>query len=223
MISVSDAVASRKSTRAFLNKKVPAELIRDILAQASRAPSGGNLQPWFVDVVSDEALRDLKACIKGAMARCPDGEGTEYPIYPAALSAPYKTRQRQVAADMYALLGISREDKLGRVMQMARNYEFFDAPVGLFFSIDRQMAQNQWAHLGMFIQTIALLAVERGMATCMQEAWAVFHKTVGRYFEMPEERMLFCGMALGFADQEAAVNRLETSRMPIEAFVKFHS
>ncbi len=222
MTSVSEAVRSRKSVRAFLNKPVPDAVLREVLETASRAPSGGNLQPWFVHVVSSVALTKLKEQVQKVMATSPLGEGTEYDIYPQEMKDPYRSRQRKVAGDMYALLGIERGDKFGRMAQMARNFSFFDAPVGIFFAIDRDMAQNQWAHLGMFMQTFALVAVEKGLATCMQEAWAIYHKTVGEFLKLPPGQMLYCGMALGFEDRQAVVNDLTTERAALREFVSFH-
>ena len=222
MITVSEAVRSRKSVRAFLEKPVPEQLLHEILETASRSPSGGNLQPWFVHVVSGAALTEVKGRVQKVMATNALGEGTEYDIYPQEMKEPYRSRQRKVAGDMYALLGIERGDKFGRMAQMARNFSFFDAPVGIFFAIDRGMAQNQWAHLGMFMQTLALVAVEKGLATCMQEAWAIYYKTVGEFLKLPSEQMLYCGMALGFEDQAALVNKLETERAPIDDFTCFH-
>ncbi|MCI5046068.1 MAG: nitroreductase [Aquisalinus sp.] len=222
MTSVSEAVRSRKSVRAFLDKPVPDAVLREVLEIASRAPSGGNLQPWFVHVVSGVALTELKEQVQKVMATSPLGEGTEYDIYPQEMKEPYRSRQRKVAGDMYALLGIERGDKFGRMAQMARNFSFFDAPVGIFFAIDRDMAQNQWAHLGMFMQTLALVAVEKGLATCMQEAWAIYYKTVGEFLKLPPEQMLYCGMALGFEDRQAVVNDLTTERAELREFVNFH-
>ena len=222
MTSVSDAIAARKSVRAFLDREVPSALLKEIISTASRAPSGGNLQPWFVHVVTGDALADLKARVQAVMATSPLGEGTEYDIYPQDMKEPYRSRQRKVAGDMYALLGIERGDSFGRMAQMARNFSFFDAPAGLFFTIDRDMAQNQWAHLGMFMQSLALVAVEKGLATCMQEAWAIYYKTVGSFLDLSETQMLYCGMALGYEDESATVNRLETERADIAEFAVFH-
>ncbi|NHK28142.1 nitroreductase [Parvularcula flava] len=220
-MSVSDAVMERRSIRAYTDQPVPRAVIEEILSLAARAPSGGNLQPWNVHVVTGEALDRLKAHMKEAIAASPTGEGTDFDIYPKNLPEPWRSRRHKVGEDLYALLGIERDNRLGRMLQFSRNYEFFGAPVGLFFSIDRQMGLPQWAHLGMFMQTIALLAVERGLSTCMQEAWAAFPKTVSAFLGLPDDRRLYCGMALGFADPDAPANSLRTERAALEDFAVF--
>jgi len=220
-LSVSDAVQERRSIRAYTDQPVSSEVIEEILTLAGRAPSGGNLQPWHVHVVTGDALGRLKTSMKEAIAAHPTGEGTDFPVYPKNLAEPWRSRRYKVGEDLYALLGIDRDNKLGRMLQFSRNYEFFGAPAGLFFSIDRQMGLPQWAHLGMFMQTIALLAVERGLSTCMQEAWAAFPGTVGTFLDLADERQLYCGMALGFADPDAPENTLSTDRAALADFVIF--
>ena len=218
---VSDALTSRISTRAFLDTQVPEAVVREILEAAKWAPSGGNLQPWHVDVVAGPALDQLKSLIGEKMTERPRGEGTEYNIYPSDLTDPYRSRRFKCGEDMYATIGVDRDNKLGRLLQFARNFKFFDAPVALFFSIDRQMQPGQWSDLGMFIHSIMLMAVDKGLATCAQEAWAIWHKTLGEFLAMPSERMLFCGMALGYADPDAPINKLRTERAKLEEFASF--
>lgn len=217
-MNVTDAILSRMSCRAFLATPVPAHLVREILDIARRAPSGGNLQPWFVDVLTGEPLAELIARVRAKVPEHPLGEGTEYDVYPPNLHEPYRSRRYKVGEDLYALLGIGREERSRRLAQYARNYEFFGAPVGMFFSIDRRMGADQWADVGMFMQNIMLLARERGLHTCPQEAWAGWYETVGAFLGLPPERMLFCGMALGYRDEDAPVNRLVTERAPLEEF-----
>ena len=215
---VSDAIGSRITTRAFLGKPVPGEVLRAILEAAKRAPSGGNLQPWHVWVLAGEPMARFKALIKEKMAASPRGEGTEYQIYPPELKEPYKARRFKCGEDMYATINVSREDKLGRLMNFARNFEFFGAPAAYFFAIDRQMQQGQWADLGMFMQSIMLLAREHGLHTCPQEAWAIWYKTVGEFLSIPPELMLFCGMAIGYMDETHPINTLRTDRAPLGEF-----
>lgn len=219
--TVSEAVAARHSVRAFLVQPVEKVLVEDILARAARAPSGGNLQPWHVDVLTGAPLEALKARVRESLAANPKGEGTEYPVYPPALAEPWRSRRFRVGEQLYARLGIPRADRARRLGQFARNFEFFGAPVGLFFSIPRGFGPPQWAHLGMFIENVMLLAVERGLGTCPQEAWAIVHRTLGEALGLPAERMLTCGMALGFADETAPINRWRTEREPLDAFASF--
>jgi nitroreductase len=220
MMTVSEAVQSRHSVRAFLAVPVPRETVAEILTLAARAPSGGNLQPWHVDVVSGTALDDLRECARKALQS--GLETPEFPIYPAAIDAIHSARRRRCGEDLYASIGIERGDKAARWAQFLRNYELFGAPVGLFFSIGREMGWPQWAHLGMFIQTIMLLAEERGLATCPQEAWAALHGPISSFLRIPEDRMLYCGLALGHADDEHPINGFRTEREPIEGFATFH-
>ncbi|NWG70215.1 MAG: nitroreductase [Parvularculaceae bacterium] len=221
MTTVTDALKARISIRAFLDRPVPEGLVREILDAAKFAPSGGNLQPWKVHVVMDAARDRIVAAVKKSLAENPFANEFEIAVYPEGLWEPFRSRRFEVGEQMYALVGIPREDKAARLAWFQRNFDFFGAPVGLFFSIDRRFDRGQWAHLGMFMQTIALLAAERGLATCMQECWAARAKTVASLLDLPETEMLYCGMALGYADPDAAVNRLRTARAPLEEFVRF--
>jgi nitroreductase len=220
-MNVSDAINTRLTARAFLDTPVDGRVIREILETAKRAPSGGNLQPWRVWVVGGDELARFKAVIREKMSANPRGEGTEYNIYPPELKEPYKSRRFKVGEDMYATIGVTREDKLGRLMQFARNFEFFGAPCALFFAIDRQMQQGQWADLGMFMQSIMLLAREHGLHTAPQEAWAIWYKTVGEFLSIPPELMLFCGMGIGHIDPNAPINGLRSERAPLDEFATF--
>ena len=214
--SVADAVLGRRSVRAFLPRGVDRASVEALLALAARAPSGGNLQPWRVDVLSGGPLAALKA---DAAASAP--AGMELTVYPSPLAEPYRTRRHRSGEALYEAIGIPREDRPARLAQFARNFEAFGAPVLLLFSIDRAFDRPQWAHLGMFMQTLMLLAEERGLATCAQEAWAALPAVVARHIELPAERILYCGMALGHPDPEAAINGLRTEREPVEAFATF--
>lgn len=216
--TVTDAIDTRTSCRVFLNTPVSQETIRTILETAKRAPSGGNLQPWHVYVLAGEPLRQFLADIRAKLPAHPRGEGTEYDVYPKNLSEPYLARRFKCGEDLYATIDIPREDKLARLRQFARNYELFGAPVALFFAIDRQMGFGQWADLGMFMQNIMLLAREQGLHTCPQEAWAVWHKSIESFLNIPSNLMFFCGMALGYRDETAPINRLRTERAALEEF-----
>lgn len=220
-MKVSEALDTRLTARAFLDKPVPGSTIRQILEVAKRAPSGGNLQPWHVWVLSGDEMVRFKEMMRTKISVTPRGEGTEYNIYPPDLSEPYKSRRFKVGEDMYATIGVTREDKMGRLMQFARNFEFFGAPCALFFAIDRQMQQGQWADLGMFMQSIMLLAREHGLHTASQEAWAIWHKTLGEFLSIPPNLMLFCGMGIGYLDEKAPINSLRSERAPLDEFVTF--
>jgi nitroreductase len=220
-VKVSEAVETRMSCRAFLPTPVPEATVRAILEAARRSPSGGNLQPWHVHVLAGDPLARLIAAVRGRLPQFPRGEGSEYDIYPKDLGEPYRSRRFKCGEDMYATIGVPREDKLARLLQFARNYEFFGAPVGLFFYVDRQMGPPQWSDLGMFMQTVMLLAREHGLHTCAQEAWSVWHRTVGEFLQVPPERMLFSGMALGYRDESAPINRLRTDRASLEDIADF--
>jgi nitroreductase len=220
-MNVRDAVASRFSCRAFLPTPVPLETVRNILECASRAPSGGNLQPWRVHVLAGAPLEELKARIRPHAPTNPRGEGNEYQVYPVPLKEPYCGRRHDVGAQLYTALGIPRDDRVARHRQFARNFELFGAPVGLFFSIDRAMGPPQWSDLGMFVQTVMLLARGEGLHTCPIEAWTAWHKTVSAYLSIPAEHILFCGMALGHADPAAPVNQWRSTREGVDGFAVF--
>ena len=217
-MNVFEAIDTRMSCRAFHSTPVSEVLIRRILNDAKRAPSGGNLQPWFVYVLTGEPLQSLVEKVRAKAVDFPMGEGTEYNIYPPNLKDPYRSRRFKCGEDLYALIGLGREQREQRLKQYARNYEFFGAPVGLFFAVDRIMGQDQWADIGMFMQNIMLLAREHGLHTCPQESWAGWHKTVGEFLKMPPELMLFCGMSLGHRDEAAPINLLRTDRAPLDEF-----
>jgi nitroreductase len=220
-MNVSDAIASRRTVRAFLPREVPAETIRDILCRAARAPSGGNLQPWRVYVLDSEVRDRLVSTVATRMRDQPRGEGAEYHIYPPDLKEPYRSRRYQIGESLYATLGISRDDKEGRRRQFARNFEFFGARSTLMITIDRDMEPGQWSDVGMFLQNVMLLDRENGLHTAAQEAWAFWQATVRQILSIPENEIVFCGMALGYVDDADVVNSLETTRVPLEEFTTF--
>ena len=213
-MNVTDAVSARVSIRAFKPDPVPGALVREILEAASRAPSGGNLQPWRVYALTGAPLEALKA----EVAANPFGETPEYDVYPPNLWDPLRTRRFECGEDLYATIGIPREDKPARLRQLARNGELFGAPVGLFFCLDRKVGPPQWSDVGMYMQTVMLLAVERGLATCAQEYWARYPQTLIESLGLPDDHMIFSGMALGYADETAPINTLRTRRDPFEVW-----
>lgn len=218
-MNVSDAVLARRSIRAFLDTPVSDAQIAELLTTAARAPSGGNLQPWRVFVVNGAAMPRFAA----KLAEPREQERPAYAVYPKDLKSPYRDSRFKVGEDMYALLGIPREDKAARFAHLARNYQFFDAPAAFFCFVDRQMGPPQWSDLGMFLQTFMLLAAEAGLDTCAQEAWAMRADTVAEFFDADADLMLFCGMAIGYRDPSAPVNGLVSEREPLANWATFVS
>jgi nitroreductase len=224
-MNVYEALASRRSVRDFLPTPVSGEVIRRVLTAAARAPSGGNVQPWHIDVVAGERLDELKAVMRRRLqqvAAGDDAERPEYDIYPKELVAPYRDYRYQLGEAMYATMGIPREDKPARLKWFARNFQFFGAPMALFCSIDRRMGPPQWSDLGMLLQSVMLLLREEGLDSCPQECWSVYPQTIGRFIAIPPERMLFCGMSIGHANPEHPVNRLASERAGLSQFATFH-
>ncbi len=218
---VTDAIKSRISTRGFLDRPVREETVREILDIARWAPSGGNLQPWKVHVVMDAGRERLIKAVMKAIGDNPFADEAELAVYPPKLGEPWRSRRFAVGEEMYALLGIPREDKPARLQWLLKNYQFFGAPVGLFFSLPRQFDKGQWAHLGMFMQSLALAVADKGLASCMQEAWAARAKTVSAFLGLADDEQFYCGMALGYADPDAPVNKLRSSRAEVDAFATF--
>jgi nitroreductase len=220
-MNVSDALYRRTSIRSFLPAPLSKETVTEILDAAKWSPSGGNLQPWKVVAVAGHARQAVIDAVTVALAENPRGEEGDRPMYPANLWDPYRTRRYELGEQMYELLGIGRDDKPARLARLAQNMQFFGAPVGLFFVIDERMGYGQWAHLGMFMQSVALAAIERGVSSCMQEYWALGRGTLKAHFGLEEHEMVYCGMALGYADASQKVNELRSQRAPVEEFTTF--
>jgi nitroreductase len=221
--AVDAAITSRRSIRAFLPTPVAREDIAAILDVARRAPSGTNTQPWKVYVLTGSARDRLCARITGVY-RDPEQNRRheeEYAYYPREWKSPYIDRRRKVGWDLYALLNLTRDNKDGMAAQHARNFNFFDAPVGLIFTIDRIMEQGSWLDYGMFLQNIMIAARGRGLDTCPQAAFTQFHAIIAEQLALPENEMVVCGMALGVADPSRIENSLVTEREPVEGFATF--
>ena len=217
------AITSRRSIRAFLPKPVPRALIEELLAVAARAPSGTNTQPWQVHVLTGSAKRALSADILTAFndpaQRAQHAE--PYAYYPTEWRSPYIDRRRKVGWDLYSLLGIGKTDKDRMHAQHARNYSFFDAPVGLMFTIDRVMEKGSWLDYGMFLQAVMTAARARGLDTCPQAAFTQFHRIIGSHLGLRDDQTVVCGMSLGYADPDAVENTLVTEREPVAGFTRF--
>ncbi len=220
---VDEAIRSRRSIRQFLPREVPTSVIRQILETAARAPSGTNTQPWKVYVVRGTAKDELS---KRLLAAYDDPEASakykqEYAYYPIKWESPYIERRRKVGWDLYGLLGIQKGEKDKMHAQHARNYKFFDAPVGLMFTIGRVLEKGSWLDYGMFLQNIMVAARGRGLDTCPQAAFTPFHRIIREFLDMPESETFICGMSLGYADDTAIENTLVTEREPVESWTTF--
>ena len=219
------AIAARRSVRAFLDTPVDPAVVREILQVASRAPSGTNTQPWKVYVLTGDAKVRLSAEIVETFlnpAKAAEHH-EEYDYYPKEWIEPFIGRRRKVGFDLYGLLGLTKDDKDGMKQQHARNYEFFDAPVGLIFTIDRIMGKGSYLDYGMFMENVMISAIGHGLATCAQAAFNQFHKIIERQLNLPANEAVVCGMALGYEDKRAIVNTLKTARVPVDEFVTFIS
>jgi len=221
--AVDAAITSRRSIRAFLPTPVAREDVEAILEVAARAPSGTNTQPWKVHVLTGAAKERLSERILAAYADPAQAREhvEEYAYYPREWVSPFVDRRRKVGWDLYALLGLTRDNKAGMAAQHGRNYRFFDAPVGMIFTIDRVMEQGSWLDYGMFLQNIMIAARGRGLDTCPQAAFTQFHRIIGDELGLPAGEMVVCGMALGYADPEKIENTLVTEREPVSAFARF--
>jgi nitroreductase len=220
-MDIFDAVASRYSCRAFLPTPVPEATVRDIVARASRAPSAGNMQPWRIYAIAGKRVDELKRLLAPRMNELPKGEGGDYRIYPDPMEEPYRSRRFEVGEMLYHAIGVPRADKPARYRQYARNFQFFGAPVGLFFALDKSFGVAQWADIGGLLQTVTLLARGHGLHTCPQQAWVSWHKTMRGFLGLPDNLMIYSGMALGFADGAAPINSWRSPRAPLDDFATF--
>jgi nitroreductase len=221
--AVDAAITSRRSVRAYLPTPVPRETIAAMLAVAARAPSGTNTQPWQVHVLTGAAKlalsREIRAAHDDPVQRAQHTE--EYAYYPTEWKSPYIDRRRKVGWDLYSLLGIGKTDKARMHRQHGRNYDFFGAPVGMIFTIDRVLQQGSWLDYGMFMQSLMIAARGRGLHTCPQAAFMQFHRIIERHLSLDAQQMVVCGMSLGYADEAAVENTLVTQREPVSEFARF--
>jgi nitroreductase len=222
-MDVFEAVDSRIACRAFLDKPVDLNIVKDLIAKAQRAASGGNLQSWNVYALTGKPLAEFKAIVRKRIAtEDPRHTKSEYPIYPEPMFGAYKERREEHGVQLYGSLGIGRDDAAGRLGQYKKNFEFFGAPVALFITIDRRLGPGQWADLGGYINSLAVLARAYGLDTCPQESWARVYDTVGDFLKIPANEMLFCAVAIGYGDRKHKANDFRSPRAELHEFCKFY-
>jgi nitroreductase len=221
-MDVFEAVDSRIACRWFLDRPVEPKIVRELIARAARAASGGNLQSWQVYALAGAPLAAIKRRVAEHIAgHDPRHDEAEYPIYPKTMWEPYKSRREEHGVQLYGALAIARDDAQGRLAQYKRNFEFFNAPVALFIGIDRKLGPGQWADLGGYIHALMFLARGYGLDTCPQESWARMHAIVREFTGMPPEHMLFCALAIGYGDHAHAANSFRSPRAPVGEFCTF--
>ena len=219
--TVTEAVASRRSIRAFQDKPVDTAVLRRVLEKAQNSPSGGNTQPWNAVMLTGEPLVKLLSHVATVVPQGRAAFAPEYNVYPPELEGRYETSRFGVGEAMYAALAIPREDKPSRLMWFARNFQAFGAPVLMLVHTPRYMGPPQWSDIGMWLQTMALLLREEGLDSCMQEAWAVYSKQIRECVAIPEDHIFFCGMAIGWGDRDAAINSFPVPRVGLDEAVRW--
>jgi nitroreductase len=220
-MNVTEAVATRRSVRAFLDRAVDKALLESILTKAQNAPSGGNTQPWNAHVLTGAPLRALIAAVAPQVMQGRAGMSVEYPVYPAGLEGRYEESRAGVGEAMYAALQIPREDKPARLVQFAANFRGFDAPVVMFIHTPRYMGPPQWSDIGMWLQTVMLLLREEGLDSCAQEAWAAYATPVREALAIPDDHIFFCGLAIGYRDPDAPVNNFPVPRVGLDDVISW--
>ena len=220
-MQVTEAVASRRSVRQFIDRPVDLAILERVLDKARNAPSGGNVQPWNAIVLTGEPLARLTGAILAKAASEPIGSGFEYDIYPTGLEGRYEAQRRAVGHAMFESVGLGREDKAGRIAQMAQNWTGFGAPVQLFTYTRKYMGPPQWSDMGMWLQTVMLLLREVGLDSCPQEIWARYGEYMKGQLEIDDEHIFFCGMAIGYRDPAAPINTFPVPRVPLNETVAF--
>ena len=222
VLTVTQSMQQRKSVRAFSDRNVTREVLQDLLETAARAPSGSNLQPWKVYAVTGEAKKQLSQAIFTRAAEQPMGDTPDIRMYPEKMAEPWRQRRIDCGETMYTALGISRDNKAARFEQGAKNLTFFDAPVGLIVTMDRSLSESQIMDVGIFVQSILLLAEERGLATCPQAAWQMWSETIRKQLEIADNEMVMVGISLGYAATEEAAANIVQPRLSLQDFASLH-
>ena len=219
-MNIKEAIEKRFSVRAFTKEVPDIETIKAILKTAGTAPSGGNIQPWKVYVLSENAKNELS---KKTLYNFDNGiqEDIEYDIYPKPLADEYKKRRYECGADMYNALAIGKDDLDSRFKQIRENYSFFGAPLGMIITIDKSFGKNGWGHVGMFLENLWLSAIDHGLGICLQESWSIYPKTVKEFTKHPDNEIVWCGVAVGYEDSSNPINQYRTKREDLDSFVKF--
>jgi nitroreductase len=220
-MTVTEAVTSRRSIRQFIDKPVEREKLDRVLATAQRSPSGGNTQPWNAVLVTGDALAEITAKIKDKARAAPMGEAMEYAIYPEGLEGRYEDQRRAVGKEMFDALGLARDDAQGRMAQMFKNWDSFDAPVQLFTYTRKYMGPPQWSDMGMWLQSVMLLLREEGLDSCPQEIWALYGTYMRELLGIDDEHIFFCGMAIGYRDAEHPINNFAVPRVAVGDAVRY--
>lgn len=215
------AVKSRRSIRQFLDTPVEAEKLRRVMKTAQRSPSGGNTQPWNAIILTGEPLAELTAKIKEKAKSAPMGEGHEYDIYPKGLEGRYEDQRRGVGKAMFNALGLERDDQMGRMAQMMKNWDSFGAPVQMFTYCPKYMGPPQWSDMGMWLQTVMLLLREEGLDSCAQEIWAMYGTYMRELLGIDDDHIFFCGMAIGYRDADAPINNFDVPRINIDSAIEW--
>ena len=219
-MNIKEAIEKRSSVRAFTKEVPDIETIKAILKTAGTAPSGGNIQPWKVYVLTENAKNELS---KKTLYNFDNGvqEDIEYDIYPKPLADEYKKRRYECGADMYNALAIGKDDLDSRFKQIRENYNFFGAPLGMIITIDKSFGKNGWGHVGMFLENLWLSAIDYGLGICLQESWSIYPKTVKEVTKHPDNEIVWCGVAVGYEDSSNPINQYRTKREDLDSFVKF--
>ena len=219
-MNIKEAIEKRFSVRAFTKEVPDIETIKAILKTAGTAPSGGNIQPWKVYVLSENAKKELS---NKTLYNFDNGvqEDIEYDIYPKPLADEYKKRRYECGADMYNALAIGKDDLDSRFKQIRENYSFFGAPLGMIITIDKSFGKNGWGHVGMFLENLWLSAIDHGLGICLQESWSIYPKTVKEFTKHPDNEIVWCGVAVGYEDSSNPINQYRTKREDLDSFVKF--
>ena len=219
-MNIKEAIEKRFSVRAFTKEVPDIETIKAILKTAGTAPSGGNIQPWKVYVLTENAKNELS---KKTLYNFDNGvqEDIEYDIYPKPLADEYKKRRYECGADMYNALAIGKDDLDSRFKQIRENYNFFGAPLGMIITIDKSFGKNGWGHVGMFLENLWLTAIDYGIGICLQESWSIYPKTVKEVTKHPDNEIVWCGVAVGYEDSSNPINQYRTKREDLDSFVKF--
>ena len=220
-MTVTDAVQTRRSIRKFTDRPVDLAVLRRVLEKARAAPSGGNTQPWNAIVLTGEPLAKLHAAILAKASAEPMGAGIEYDVYPKDLEGRYEAQRRAVGIAMFEAVGLARDNKLGRLAQMAQNFSSFGAPVQMFTYTRKYMGPPQWSDMGMWLQTVMLLLREEGLDSCPQEIWARYGLFMKAQLVIDDDHIFFCGMAIGYRDASAPINSFAVSRVPLDEVVRF--